>query len=74
MGCPESHPYAYDYYGDNDYCCAHDPAQTDDECLVGNEMLGQACENPPCDDHPSVVDEGKGKGFIKIKLDRPHLY
>ena len=58
-GCPESHPFAYDYYGDNDYCCAHDPAQTDDYCLADdNEMLGRACEHtPPCDNHPSVVDE-----------------
>ena len=78
VGCPESHPYAYDYYGYKDYCCAHDPAQDPDSdyCVDdSNEMLGKACEHePPCDNHPSVVDEGKGKGFIKIKLDRPHLY
>ena len=74
MGCPESHPFAYDYYGDKDYCCAHDPAQTDDYCLADdNEMLGKACEHePPCDNHPSVVreevDTAKGLIFKMISL------
>ena len=57
MGCPESHPYAYDYEGDNDYCCAHDPAQTDDYCVDDGRVDRLACPNPPCDNHPSVVDE-----------------
>ena len=75
--CPSSHPHPYDYYGDNDYCCPHDPAQNPDTdfCVDdSNEMIGQACPNPPCESHPSVVDGGKGKRFIKIKLGRAHSY
>merc|ERR1712227_844423 len=63
VGCPSSRPFAYDYYGNNDYCCPHDPAQNPDTdyCIDDNdEMLGMQCEHePPCDNHPSVVDDVK---------------
>jgi len=63
VSCPASHPFAYDYYGTNDYCCAHDPAQNPDSdyCVDDNDqMLGVGCEHePPCDNHPSVVDDVK---------------
>jgi len=63
VGCPASRPFAYDYYGNNDYCCPHDPAQNPDTdyCIDDNdEMLGMQCEHePPCDNHPSVVDDVK---------------
>ena len=70
MGCPESHPYAYDYYGDNDYCCPHDPAENPDSDLCeddDNNLWGKECEHePPCDNHPSVVREevDSAKGLI----------
>ena len=71
MSCPESHPYAYDNYGDNDYCCAIDPAKDpypSDYCVDDNNVMrGQSCEHePPCDNHPSVVPEedDSAKGLI----------
>ena len=67
MGCPESHPYAYDYYANNDYCCAHDPAQDPDSDYCrddSDEVVGQACENwgvsTPCENHPSVTSGAAG--------------
>ena len=73
VGCPESHPYAYDNYGNYDYCCAHDPSQDPDSdyCVDDtDQMQGQACGNPPCDNHPSVVpqevDSAKGLIFRMI--------
>ena len=57
-GCPESHPYVYDYYENNDYCCPYDPAQNPDSdyCGDGNVFEGKKCDlEPPCDDHPSVT-------------------
>merc|ERR1712003_565118 len=53
-GCPESHPYAYDYDGDNDYCCPHDPDDDpDDFCRdEGFNFKGIECDEPPCENFP----------------------
>ena len=72
MGCPASHPFAYDYYGSSDYCCPHDPAENPDSdfCIDEDDYFkGKECEHePPCDNHPSVVPQVDGKKSQMIKL------
>ena len=51
-GCSEDFPFAYDYHGDNDYCCAEE--------LINDDCHGYArsCSHePPCENHPSVMSD-----------------
>ena len=53
-GCPASHPYAYNYYEDNDHCCPHDPAQDPYHNCEGEDSIyiGIECEHePPCENY-----------------------
>ena len=56
-------PFAYDYYGDNDYCCSIEVTNGDCDGTASN------CDHePPCDNHPSVMsdeaDDEEGESFI----------
>ena len=70
--CPETHPHVYTYVEENDSCCAGavDIISNLDYCYHDSDYCAH---DPPCDSHPSVVDDGKGKRFIKNKLDGAHF-
>ena len=66
--CPASHPHAYDYTYEDDYCCPFDPSNApstdplqNDLCKDGNDYKGIQCEAEwPCDSHPSVTSGAAG--------------
>ena len=55
--CPESHPFVYDYFEDEDACCTE---EVGDDGFGGDHCAGAYVycdEKGPCQNHPSVVEE-----------------
>merc|ERR1711976_403258 len=61
-GCPETHPYSYDYSYDGDKCCVYKMKEDEYYCGDDNNFyVGVDCPISPeergCEDHPSVSQD-----------------
>ena len=48
--CPETFPFVYTYWVEDDACC-EDELDSYGDCY---DYVYEMCDNPPCQSHPSV--------------------